>query len=98
MLRFIQSFFRKTPRPPAECTRIQGAELQVGMVVSLHDRPWLGHATGCIHSLNYHGSQNSKLLGDTRSVWLAVYLEISDGRDLELLRVYWNEDVWIYDD
>jgi hypothetical protein len=98
MLRFIQSFFRKTPRPPAECTRIQGAELQVGMEISLHDRPWFDHATARVHLLNYHGTRDYKLLGGTGAVEITVYLETSEGRDIGFFRVYWDEHVWIYGD
>lgn len=102
MLRFIQSFFRKAPRPPAGCTRIQGAELQVGMVVSLHDRPWFDHAsicrTGRVYLLDYHGTRDSKLLGQAGAFEITAYLETLDGRDVGTIRVYWDEDVWIYDD
>jgi hypothetical protein len=109
MLRFIQSFFRKTPRPPAECTRIQGAELRMGMVVSLHDRPCFDHATGRIYLLTYHGTQYPNLLGlaktiaiteflENSGIQITAYLETLDGRDFGTIRVYWDEYLWIYDD
>lgn len=96
MLRFIQSLFRKTPRPPADCTRIQGAELQVGMVISLHELPWLDRATGRVHSLNYHRNRDSKLLGDAGAVLVTAYLEDSGGHIFGTACVYWDEYVWIY--
>ena len=108
MLRFIQSLFRKAPRPPADCTRIQGAELQVGMEVSLHDR-YFDHATGRIYLLTYHGTRYPNLLGlaktiaikeflETSGIEITAYLETLNGRDFGTIRVYWDEDVWIYDD
>jgi hypothetical protein len=102
MLKFIQSFFRKTPRPPAGCTRIQGAELRVGMVVSLHDLPWFDHVsicqTGRIYLLTYHGNRGLGLRGQAGAVEITAYLETLDGRDFGTIRFYWDEDVWIYDD
>ena len=98
MLRFIQSFFRKTPRPPAGCTKIQGAELQVGMEVSLHDRPWLNYVSGRIYLLSYHGRRWKNLLGDAGAVSLSVFVETPYGDDIGCFRIYWNEYLWIYDD
>lgn len=109
MLRFIQSFFRKTPRPPAECARIQGAELRMGMVISLHDRPWLDHAMGRIDFLTYQVTQGLRPLGLVKAITITDYLETSgveitahlktlDGRDFGTIRVYWDEHLWIYDD
>jgi hypothetical protein len=104
MLRFIQSLFRKTPQPPAECTRIQGAELRMGMVVSLHDHSKFDHEMGRIYLLTYHGNRGLGLRGQagcveiTGGVEITAYLETLDGRDFGTIRVYWDEDVWIYDD
>jgi hypothetical protein len=82
---FLRSTFSPTPNPPEGFIKIKAADLNVGMQISLHDRPELEAATGRIFLIQSSGAR------------FFVFTETGEGLRIytPVLQMYWDDEVFV---